>query len=57
MSDLSTYIHGIAIAYTVALLGLMSPGPNILCVIGTSMGAGRREGTVLALGVGLGAFV
>ena len=57
MSDLSTYIHGIAIAYTVVLLGLMSPGPNILSVIGTSMGAGRREGTVLALGVGLGAFV
>jgi threonine efflux protein len=56
MDDLSVYLHGIALAYSVALVGLMSPGPNILSVIGTSMGAGRRDGAMLALGVGLGAF-
>lgn len=56
MGELSVYLHGIAMAYAVALIGLMSPGPNILSVIGTSMGAGRRHGALLALGVGLGAF-
>jgi amino acid exporter len=56
MDELSVYFHGIVLAYTVALLGLMSPGPNILSVIGTSMGAGRRDGAMLALGIGLGAF-
>jgi len=57
VNEVPIYLHGIALAYTVALLGLMSPGPNILSVIGTSMGAGRRHGAMLALGVGLGAFV
>jgi amino acid exporter len=56
IGELSLHLHGIALAYTVALVGLMSPGPNILAVVGTSMSAGRRHGAMLALGVGVGAF-
>ena len=57
MDQFSTYLPGIILAHTAVLLALMSPGPNILAVIGTSMGVGRREGIALALGVGCGTFL
>src|SRR5580704_7710547 len=44
------------LAYSVFVLGIVSPGPNILAVIGTSMAMGRRSGIALALGVGAGSF-
>ncbi len=34
----------------------MSPGPNILAILGTSMSAGRSSGLALALGVASGSF-
>ncbi len=34
----------------------MSPGPNILAIMGTSMGVGRSSGLALALGVASGSF-
>ncbi len=45
------------LAYSAFTLGLFSPGPNILSVIGTSMGAGRTFGKALALGVASGSFL
>jgi hypothetical protein len=39
------------------MLGLMSPGPNILAVIGTSVGVNRKAGISLALGVSAGALL
>jgi len=39
------------------LLALMSPGPNILAVIGTSMSIGRAHGAALAIGVAFGSFL
>jgi len=57
MDSFSIYLPGILFAYTAVLLALMSPGPNILAVIGTSMGIGRREGIALALGVACGTFL
>jgi len=39
------------------MLALMSPGPNVLAVIGTSMSVGRAHGVALALGVALGSFL
>jgi amino acid exporter len=51
------YLPGIILAHTAVMLALMSPGPNILAVIGTSMGIGRREGVALALGVACGTFL
>ena len=51
------YLPGVVLAHTAVLLALMSPGPNILAVIGTSMSIGRREGIALALGVASGTFL
>ena len=56
MSEIYTYLPGIILAYTAFCLGLLSPGPNILAVIGTSMGTGRAEGKALALGISAGSL-
>ena len=41
MDQLTTYLPGILLAYSAFLLGIASPGPNILAILGTSMSAGR----------------
>ena len=56
MESISTHLPGILLAYTAFLLTILSPGPNNLAVVGTSMGAGRRSGVALALGVATGSF-
>jgi amino acid exporter len=56
MDQISLYLPGIMLAYSACLLGLASPGPNVVAVIGTSMSVGRREGTALALGASAGSF-
>lgn len=56
MDDFHTYLPGILLAYSAFLLGISSPGPNVLAVIGTSMGVGRKSGIALALGVATGSF-
>jgi amino acid exporter len=56
MAQLSLYLPGIILAYSAFLLSIMSPGPNILAVIGTSMGVNRKSGVALALGVAGGSF-
>ncbi|NKB55156.1 MAG: LysE family translocator [Alphaproteobacteria bacterium] len=56
MEQLSLYLPGIALAYTAFLLSIMSPGPNILAIIGTSMSVGRPSGLALAFGVAAGSF-
>lgn len=56
MSDLALYLPGILLSYSAFLLAIASPGPNILAVIGTSMGVNRRSGMALAMGVATGSF-
>ncbi|MEM7425042.1 MAG: LysE family transporter [Pseudomonadota bacterium] len=56
MSDLALFLPGILLAHTVSAVGLLSPGPNILAVMGTSMSCGRKSGLALALGVAFGSF-
>lgn len=56
MDHISIYLPGILLAYSAFLLGIMSPGPNVLAVMGTSMGSGRKSGIALALGVAGGSF-
>lgn len=56
MDQISVYLLGILLAYSAFLLSIMSPGPNILAIMGTSMSMGRKSGTALALGVGTGSF-
>ena len=56
MAELSIYLPGILLAYSAFLLSIMSPGPNVLAILGTSMSAGRRPGLGLAAGVATGSF-
>ncbi len=56
MDQISPYIPGIVLAYSAFLVSIMSPGPNVLAVIGTSMGVGRSSGLALALGVSAGSL-
>ena len=56
MDPISLYLPGIVLAYTAFLLSIMSPGPNILAIMGTSMSSGRSSGIALALGVSSGSL-
>ncbi|PJI85275.1 threonine/homoserine/homoserine lactone efflux protein [Yoonia maricola] len=56
MQDVSLYLPGILLAYSAFLLGIASPGPNVLAVMGTSMSVGRASGIALAMGVAIGSF-
>jgi threonine/homoserine/homoserine lactone efflux protein len=56
MDALTLYLPGILLAYSACFLGLMSPGPNILAVMGTSMSVNRKSGMALAMGVATGSF-
>lgn len=56
MSDLQIYLPGILLALGAMGLGLLSPGPNILAIIGTSMSSGRAPGKALAAGIASGTF-
>lgn len=57
MGQIAIYLPGILLAYSAFLLAIMSPGPNVLAVMGTSMAVGRKAGTAVALGVGTGSFL
>lgn len=50
------HITGVLLAYGVFMIGMFTPGPNILAVIGTAMSVGRSEGKALALGIATGTF-
>lgn len=55
--QLNPHYTGLFLSLSAVMVALMSPGPNILAVIGTSMSVGRQEGIALALGVGFGTFL
>lgn len=56
MDQIADFLPGIVLAYAAFLISIMSPGPNILAIIGTSMSVGRKSGTALAVGVAAGSF-
>jgi amino acid exporter len=56
MDEISPYLPGIGLAYSAFLLSIMSPGPNVLAIMGTSMSVGRPQGVALGLGVAAGSF-
>ncbi|MFT4962013.1 MAG: amino acid exporter, partial [Paracoccaceae bacterium] len=56
MNDYSVYLPDISLAYSAFLLGMASPGPNIMAVIGTSMSVGRASGIALALALASGSL-
>lgn len=57
METVTHYLPGILLAFGATGLGLMSPGPNVLAIMGTSMALGRRQGLALAAGVSAGSFL
>jgi len=57
VNELFLYLPGILLSLSAVMLALMSPGPNILAVIGTSMNVGRQHGAALAIGVAFGSFL
>jgi amino acid exporter len=57
MDELFHYLPGILLAYGAVGLGILSPGPNVLTVIATSMRAGRWQGAALAQGIAAGSFL
>jgi threonine/homoserine/homoserine lactone efflux protein len=57
MNEITLYLPGILLAYSAFVISVMSPGPNVLAVMGTSMAQGRKAGIALALGIGTGSFL
>lgn len=51
------HLPEIALAFGAFALGMFSPGPNILSVVGTSMAVSRKAGIALALGISVGSFL
>ncbi|MBB4009008.1 LysE family translocator [Allorhizobium taibaishanense] len=51
------HLPEIGLAFGAFALGMLSPGPNILSVIGTSMAVSRRAGLALALGISAGSLI
>lgn len=54
MTEIAQFWPGIAIAWTGIALGLISPGPLQLAVVGTAMARGRRAGIAVAAGIATG---
>src|SRR5258705_2273247 len=50
-------IHDLALFASAALLVNLTPGPDMLFVIGSSAARGRRDGVFAALGIGLGCML
>lgn len=57
LEALAIALPGILVAYGVFIIGMFSPGPNILSIMGTSMGFGRDAGKSLALGIATGSLI
>ncbi len=57
MSDIELYLPGILLAMSAFSLALMSPGPNVLAIIGTSIQVGRPQSIAMAVGIGSGTFL
>lgn len=49
--DIALHLPGILLAYSIIFVGIFSPGPAVLAIIGTSMENGRGAGSALAFGV------
>lgn len=56
MSEFHVYLPSILVAFVAFSLGTLSPGPNVMAIMGTSMSNGRTAGTALAFGMALGSL-
>lgn len=51
------YLPLILTAYGVFIMGVMSPGPNMLAIMGTSMSVSRPAGVMTAVGIATGTLL
>ena len=54
MTELMTYAPGLLLAFTALLLGLLSPGPSVLAILGVALSHGRKPAVAMGVGVGMG---
>ena len=52
----SVLCQSIGLSYAAFLLGVATPGPNVLALIGTSTSVGRTVGMALAIGIAMGSL-
>ncbi|NRA88641.1 MAG: LysE family translocator [Rhizobiales bacterium] len=57
MNEFLNHLPIILIAYLAFTLALISPGPNVLAIMATSMDLGRKQALSMASGVALGTFI
>ena len=51
------YLPNLALVYGILTLGLLSPGPNVMAVIGTAMSTDRRTAFWLGTGISSGTLL
>lgn len=56
-SEVIEYIPYLLVAYAAFGIGILSPGPNILAIVGASMGTSRRAGVAMAFGISTGSVL
>ncbi len=56
LSEIGQYLPGILLSYAALMVGLISPGPALLGLMGVSLDRGRHAGQRFALGIGTGSF-
>jgi len=56
MHDTASYLPQLLAAYIGYVLAVLSPGPAVFAIIGTSMTHGRKAGLTIALGIFAGSF-
>lgn len=56
MHDTASYLPQLLAAYIGYVLAVLSPGPAVFAIIGTSMTYGRKAGLSIALGIFAGSF-
>jgi threonine/homoserine/homoserine lactone efflux protein len=56
LTEIGQYLPGILLSYAALLVGLISPGPALLGLMGVSLDRGRHAGQRFALGIGTGSF-
>ncbi len=48
------WFPNLVLAWSIHAVALMTPGPNVLAVVGTAMGSGRRPALAMSLGMATG---
>jgi len=54
MTEFIAFVPGLLLAYTALVLGLLSPGPSVLAILGVALSHGRKPAVTMAIGVGTG---